>query len=182
MDKTVGFGTHRLTKLDLLGVSRKFFVTIAWMTRWVFFCTRVTRFDEGRRKKGWFAAKRFMNVFCGDLPVYLASMALRTDCPCCKTLSYPPGPGWHWAVPPAHRLSPTPTPTSSSWQWTKQAEGLVHYSDVIMDPMASQITNLTIVYSTVYSGADQRKHQSSASLPFVRGIHRWPGIPRTNGL
>ena len=40
--------------------------------------------------------------------------------------------------------------------------------------MASQITNLTIVYSTVYSGADQRKHQSSASLAFVRRIHRWP--------
>ena len=40
--------------------------------------------------------------------------------------------------------------------------------------MASQITNLTIVYSTFYSGADQRKHQSSASLAFVRGIHRWP--------
>ena len=40
--------------------------------------------------------------------------------------------------------------------------------------MASQITSLTMVYSTVYSGADQRKHQSSASLAFVRGIHRWP--------
>ena len=43
-----------------------------------------------------------------------------------------------------------------------------------MSPMASQITSLTIVYSTVYSGADQRKHQSSASLVFVWGIHRWP--------
>ena len=42
-----------------------------------------------------------------------------------------------------------------------------------MSPMASQITSLTIVYSTVYSGADQRKHQSSASLVFVRGIHWW---------
>ena len=40
--------------------------------------------------------------------------------------------------------------------------------------MASQITSLTTVYSTVYSGADQRKRQSSASLAFVRGIHRWP--------
>ena len=48
------------------------------------------------------------------------------------------------------------------------------YSDVIMVKMASQITSLTIVYSTVYSGADQRKHKSSASLAFVRGIHRWP--------
>ena len=43
-----------------------------------------------------------------------------------------------------------------------------------MDAMASQITSLTIVYSTVYSGADQRKHQSSASLAFVWGIHRRP--------
>ena len=40
--------------------------------------------------------------------------------------------------------------------------------------MASQITSPTIVYSTVYSGTDQRKHQSSASLTFVRWIHRWP--------
>ena len=47
-------------------------------------------------------------------------------------------------------------------------------NDVTMDAMASQITNLTIVYSTVYSGADQRKHQSSASLAFLWGIHRWP--------
>ena len=43
-----------------------------------------------------------------------------------------------------------------------------------MDGMASQITSLTIVYATVYSGADQRKHQSCAPLAFVRGIHRWP--------
>ena len=43
-----------------------------------------------------------------------------------------------------------------------------------MGAMASQITSLTIVHSTVYSGADQRKHQSSASMAFVRGIHRWP--------
>ena len=49
-----------------------------------------------------------------------------------------------------------------------------HYSDVIMGMMASQTASLTIVYSTVYSGADQRKHQSFASLAFVRGIYRWP--------
>ena len=48
-----------------------------------------------------------------------------------------------------------------------------HYSNVMMSRMASQITSLTGVYSTVYSGADQRKHQSSASLAFVREIHRW---------
>ena len=56
-----------------------------------------------------------------------------------------------------------------------------HYTDVIMSLMASQITSLAIVYSPVCSGTDQRKHQSSASLAFVRGIHwdRW--IPRTKG-
>ena len=42
-----------------------------------------------------------------------------------------------------------------------------------MGTIASQMTSLTIVYSTVYSGANQRKHQRSASLAFVRGIHRW---------
>ena len=51
--------------------------------------------------------------------------------------------------------------------------GIMHYSDVIMVPMASQITSLTIINPIVYSGADQRKHQSSASLAFVREIHRW---------
>ena len=51
---------------------------------------------------------------------------------------------------------------------------ITHYTDVIMSVMASQITSLTIVYSTVYSGADQRKYHSSASLAFVRGIHRSP--------
>ena len=56
-----------------------------------------------------------------------------------------------------------------------------NYIDVIMTPMASQITGLTVVHSTVYSDADQRKHQSSASLAFVWGIHRDREIPRTKG-
>ena len=49
----------------------------------------------------------------------------------------------------------------------------VQFNDVIMSAMASQITSLTIVYSKVYSGADQRKLQNSASLAFVRGIYWW---------
>ena len=61
---------------------------------------------------------------------------------------------------------------TASWLSTKKRQ--THYIDVIMSTMASQITSLTIVYSIIYSGADQRKHQSSASLAFVRGIHRWP--------
>ena len=56
-----------------------------------------------------------------------------------------------------------------------------HYNDVIMTTIASQITSLAVVYSTVYSDPDQRKYQSSASLAFVWGIHRDRWIPRTKG-
>ena len=54
----------------------------------------------------------------------------------------------------------------------------IHYTDVIMGAIASQITSFAIVYSTVHSDVDQRKHQSSASLAFVWGPvnspHKWP--------
>ena len=62
-------------------------------------------------------------------------------------------------------------------QWVHLASKLIrtvlscyHYDDGIMNTIASQITSLTIVYSTVYSDADQRKYQSSASLAFVWGF------------
>ena len=68
------------------------------------------------------------------------------------------------------KLSPS---TEHCWWkellWIQQ----LHYNDVIMCAMASQITSLAIIYWTVYSGADQRKHHSSASLAFVRRIHWW---------
>ena len=52
-------------------------------------------------------------------------------------------------------------------------QGIIsHYNDVIM--ITSQITSLTIIFSTVYLDTDQRKNQSSASLAFVRGIHQRP--------
>ena len=50
----------------------------------------------------------------------------------------------------------------------------IHYDDVIMGAIASQINCLTIVYSTINSDAHQRKYQSSASLTYMRGIHRGP--------
>ena len=50
-----------------------------------------------------------------------------------------------------------------------------------MTPMVAQITSLTVVYSTVYSDVNQRRHQSSASLAFVWGSHRDRWIPRTKG-
>ena len=76
--------------------------------------------------------------------------------------------------------------------WTKQAlyhpivletisNTAYHYIDVITTTIASQITSLTVVYSTVYSDADQSKHQSSASLALVWRIHRDRWIPRTKG-
>ena len=60
------------------------------------------------------------------------------------------------------------------YRYCRGAMGSIHYNDVIMGAVASQITSLAIDYSTVYSHADQRKHQSSASLAFVQRIHRGP--------
>ena len=51
---------------------------------------------------------------------------------------------------------------------------LIHSSDVIRRDTASLMAGVTIVDSNFCWGADQREHQSSASLAFVRGIHRWP--------
>ena len=58
-------------------------------------------------------------------------------------------------------------------KWNFNHAGNVHYSDVMMSAMASQITGVLIVCLNVCSVADQRKHQSSMSLAFVRGIHQW---------
>ena len=66
--------------------------------------------------------------------------------------------------------------------WLNGNKSFPHYYDVIMGAMASQITSLTIVCSIIYSGADQRKHQNSASLDFVWGIHRSPVNSPHEGL
>ena len=76
-------------------------------------------------------------------------------------------------------------PSASPWSWRPRENAstswylIFHYNDVIMTKMASRITSLAVVYSTAYSDADQRKHQSSASLAFVWRIHRDRWIPRT---
>ena len=56
-----------------------------------------------------------------------------------------------------------------------------HYDDVIMGTIASQITSLTIVYSTVYSGADQSTSKPRVTCHLCGEFtgDRW--IPRTNG-
>ena len=83
---------------------------------------------------------------------------------------------WNSKIPfYGSRCSIKTIPHTSSYGRTMGCVLCVHYNDVIMGAMASQITSLTIVYSTVCSGADQRQHQSSvSSLTFVRGIHRGP--------
>ena len=87
---------------------------------------------------------------------------------------------WHslW-FPQTYKLRWQQWPSGAIWcqgSWLS----LYHCLDFITlqwhynGPMASQITSLPIVYSAVYSGADQRKHQRSVLLAFVRGIHWWP--------
>ena len=93
--------------------------------------------------------------------------------------------GWHNRTQGAshpqfnHRIDTAILIIMPSWMviWSHRnafSVYIYHYNDVIMSTMTSQITSLLIVYSTVHSSANQRKHQSSASLAFVRGIHRWP--------
>ena len=69
--------------------------------------------------------------------------------------------------------------TVCSWRWVLNKYlmrnlGPFICSDVIMNPITSQISGTSGVYSIVCSLEDQRKHQSVASLAFVRGIYRWP--------
>ena len=64
--------------------------------------------------------------------------------------------------------------TTSEWATPWMSSTDYFHSDVIMNTMASQITSVSIVYWIVCSGTDHRKHHSSASLAFVRGIHRSP--------
>ena len=76
-----------------------------------------------------------------------------------------------------NRLQPSiPHPTIQLFERAKMFSKNInwhyinHNSDVIMSAIVSQITGVSIVYSTVCGGADQRRHQSSASLAFVRRI------------
>ena len=77
-------------------------------------------------------------------------------------------------------MLPTTTASKSRITALKGVNATVAgYSSITVTPWGArwrlrQITSLTIVYSTVYSGEDHREHQSSASLAFVWGIHRWP--------
>ena len=75
---------------------------------------------------------------------------------------------------------PNPTGPHSVFTVTNDTRGhkaafcKSHYNDVIMSAETSQITGVSIVYSTIYPGAHERKHRIPASLALVRGSHRWP--------
>ena len=72
------------------------------------------------------------------------------------------------------------------WYYHRFSTGVIdfvgiHYSDAVMSMMASQITNHAVVYSTVYSGADQRKHQNPRHWPLWGEFTGYRWIPRTKG-
>ena len=105
------------------------------------------------------------NIIYHSLQNVPISRSIIISFPCCRC-------GWYVFVHcevPIHSLV-----HNKSQPWQSYILIPIHYNDVIMNAIASQITGVSIIHSTVGSGADQRKHQSSASPAFVRAIQRWP--------
>ena len=125
-------------------------------------------------------------LLLADIPVLGVNKPVKTSKTCVATAAF--------SVNCTHRVAVLVPTATTGWrmctgwrvslillvhgftQLAANFEGVkwLHYNDVIMGAIASQITSLTIVNSTVYSGTDQRIHQSSTSLAFVQGIHRGP--------
>ena len=132
----------------------------------------------------WLLPNQCWLLISEALDSYLGAFANRVPKMICSQIAKFMGPTWG----PPGSCRPQVGPMMAPWtllsgvlyiaqQGSLASSFYVHYNDVTMDAIVSQITSLTIVYSTVYSDADQRKHQSSASLAFLRGIHRWPVNP-----
>ena len=115
------------------------------------------------------------NILFAKLFKKVQSGAIMVWCDCDDVIKWKHFPCYWPFVREIHQ-SPVDCPHKGQWcralmfLWSVPEQA--HYSDVIMGDIASQITSLKIVYSTLYSDTDQRKHQSSASLAFVWGIHR----------
>ena len=75
---------------------------------------------------------------------------------------------------PLLSLKIVPKRTFLTALYSHHAYGLLHRSGIVMSTMVPQTTGVSVVCSVVFTGAYKRKHQSSASLAFVRGIYRWP--------
>ena len=106
----------------------------------------------------------FTHVFCRSSRLSFSSIRLGYLTTSCKA-------PWYLQLPSKFLATEVLVPRAyGAWNWSL----LTHYSDVMVTTMASQFNSITVVYSTVYSDADQWKHQNAASLAFMRGIHRWP--------
>ena len=82
----------------------------------------------------------------------------------------------NWVYYNRHYALPTNLDSTSRGCHLRYRGQVLHYNDVIMSATASQMTGVTTIYLIVCWGDDQRKHQSSASLAFMWGIHLWPVI------
>ena len=117
--------------------------------------------------------KLWRRFFCLINVLWVLCWSMQCICQCYSWWMF----HWHWSnckiapvqVKKSGRIWVTSTShTVSNSMWI--CLGVIHYNDVIMNAMASKITDISVVYSDVH----QRKHQSSASLAFVRGFHRCP--------
>ena len=128
--------------------------------------------SELTERQGTSTVSSLFNDHQSDAPNFFIQTQLRCNAKCLLTLETRNVSRFNkrWSV---FNLKSRPYWDLASEMW-RSFFITCHYGYVITCTMASQITSLTIVYSTVYSGAYQIKHQSTASLAFVRGIHRWP--------
>ena len=121
----------------------------------------------------WHTIKHFIDSFFYYTPFYMAAISMKYCYTTgCKVATF--GVQMLWLLMVRSKSCLLSFLTDDATGTYMFSSCCYHYTDVIMSVMAFQITNLSIVYSTVHSDAYQRKHQSSASLAFVRGIHRSP--------
>ena len=109
----------------------------------------LVRGELGESQWGWSLLNRYKIVCMGDFTWKHLFWSKMRFFSCICNLEFPNFHTAWWSFSASIRIIP--------------GLRICHYRDVMKSEMASQITNLAIVYSTVYSGADQRK-QSSASL------------------
>ena len=110
-----------------------------------------------------------MNILTQWLTANVVQLFRRLD------FTWPGANKWIPQIRDMHYVGTPLTSTDRAMSSLYVVNPITHCSDVIMGTIAFQITSVTTVYSTVYSDAEQRKHQSSASVAFARGIHR--GFP-----
>ena len=134
-----------------------------WLKRCAYPCPPGIHYWYCSRADSRFVSSQWETaLLCNDVSHWLDASLESAQCGICKIISVPPKSIetliWQYSV----------------WYGQVGIRLYFHYDDVIMSAIASHITSLTIVYSTVYPGAVQSKHQSSASLAHVWGIHRGP--------